>query len=156
RLIIDSHDTQAFAPIAQFTVGSFRDFLLSDAATTETLKKLSRGITAEIAAAVSKVMRNQDLILVAKKCEGTTALRDTGVRAGRGDERHACSPSILWMMQTALPPRSSTASFWAPAMPASGSIRSAMIRRPSAGSFVFSTTSSRGCRFRPRDACSLT
>ena len=77
RLIIDGHDAIALAPIASLTVGGFRDFLLSDAATTEVLKTLSRGITAEMAAAVSKLMRNQDLILVAKKCQVTTAFRNT-------------------------------------------------------------------------------
>jgi ethanolamine ammonia-lyase large subunit len=87
RLIIDGHDGQAFAPIAQFTVGAFRDFLLSDAATTETLKQLARGITAEMAAAVSKLMRNQDLILVAKKCEVTTAFRNTIGLRGRMSAR---------------------------------------------------------------------
>jgi len=77
RLIIDGHDRQAFAPIAHLTVGGFRDFLLSDAATSEVLKALGRGITAEMAAAVSKLMRNQDLILVAKKCLVKTAFRNT-------------------------------------------------------------------------------
>jgi len=77
RLILDSHDRTAFAPVASLTVGAFRDFLLSDAATPATLKKLARGITAEMAAAVSKLMRNQDLILAAKKCEVTTAFRNT-------------------------------------------------------------------------------
>src|SRR5215469_12207166 len=50
RLIIDSHDAQAFAALASMTVGSFRDFLLSDATTAERLKKLSRGVTPEMAA----------------------------------------------------------------------------------------------------------
>jgi ethanolamine ammonia-lyase large subunit len=77
RLILDSHDAAAFVPIASLTVGAFRDFLLSDAATPESLKKLSRGITPEMAAAVSKLMRNQDLILAAKKCRVTTAFRNT-------------------------------------------------------------------------------
>jgi ethanolamine ammonia-lyase large subunit len=77
RLIVDSHDATAFAPIAALTVGGFRDFLLSDAATGATLAKLSRGITPEMAAAVSKLMRNQDLILAAKKCRITTAFRNT-------------------------------------------------------------------------------
>jgi ethanolamine ammonia-lyase large subunit len=77
RLIVDGHDAKAFAPIASLTVGSFRDFLLSDAASTDALKALAHGITAEMAAAVSKLMRNQDLILVAKKCQVTTAFRDT-------------------------------------------------------------------------------
>src|SRR5713226_5593568 len=63
RLIIDSHDASAFAAISSLTVGSFRDWLLSDAATPGGLKILARGLTAEVAAAVSKLMRNQDLIL---------------------------------------------------------------------------------------------
>ncbi len=87
RLIVDGHDAAAFAPIASLTVGSFRDFLLSDAATCEGLKKLSRGITAEMAAAVSKLMRNQDLILVAKKSEVITAFRNTIGLRGRMSAR---------------------------------------------------------------------
>src|SRR6202165_2879477 len=83
RLIVDTHDASAFAGISSLTVGSFRDWLLSDAASTEALKKLSRGITAEMAAAVSKLMRNQDLILVAKKCEVTSAFRNTIGLRGR-------------------------------------------------------------------------
>src|SRR6195256_460722 len=82
RLIIDTHDESAFAAISSLTVGSFRDWLLSDAATAEVLKKLARAITPEMAAAVSKLMRNQDLILVAKKCEVTTRFRNTiGLRS---------------------------------------------------------------------------
>jgi ethanolamine ammonia-lyase large subunit len=77
RLIIDSHDAQAFATISHLTVGDFRDWLLSDTADSHSLKKISRGITPEMAAAVSKLMRNQDLILVAKKCHVVTAFRDT-------------------------------------------------------------------------------
>jgi ethanolamine ammonia-lyase large subunit len=87
RLIIDGHDAQAFAPIASLTVGSFRDFLLSDEATRDTLRGLSRGITPEMAAAVSKLMRNQDLILGARKCEVITAFRDTIGMRGRMSTR---------------------------------------------------------------------
>src|SRR5476649_2458731 len=83
RLIIDTHDAAAFAAISSLTVGSFRDWLLSDAATTSTLQKLAPGITPEMAAAVSKLMRNQDLILVAKKCQVTTAFRNTIGLRGR-------------------------------------------------------------------------
>jgi ethanolamine ammonia-lyase large subunit len=83
RLIIDSHDTLAFAPVSSLTVGAFRDWLLSDAATTAGLQKLARGITPEMAAAVSKLMRNQDLILVAKKCRVTSAFRNTIGLSGR-------------------------------------------------------------------------
>jgi len=77
RLIIDSHDAAAFAPIAHMTVGDFRNWLLSDAADSATLSFISPGITPEMAAAVSKIMRNQDLILVANKCRVVTAFRNT-------------------------------------------------------------------------------
>ncbi len=77
RLIVDTHDKQAFAEISHLTVGDFRDWLLSDMADTATLKRVAPGITPEMAAAVSKLMRNQDLILVAKKCHITTSFRNT-------------------------------------------------------------------------------
>ena len=83
RLIVDSHDDQAFTPVSSLTVGAFRDWLLSDAASGESLRKLSRGVTPEMAAAVSKLMRNQDLIQVAKKCEVTTRFRNTIGLRGR-------------------------------------------------------------------------
>ncbi|MFL6836961.1 MAG: ethanolamine ammonia-lyase subunit EutB [Bradyrhizobium sp.] len=83
RLIVDSHDASAFAAISSLTVGGFRDWLLSDAATTEALKSLSPGITPEMAAGVSKLMRNQDLILVASKCQVTTRFRNTIGLRGR-------------------------------------------------------------------------
>jgi ethanolamine ammonia-lyase large subunit len=87
RLILDTHDATGFAAISSLTVGGFRDWLLSDAATTDELRKLSRGITPEMAAAVSKLMRNQDLILVAKKCEVTTRFRNTIGLRGRMSTR---------------------------------------------------------------------
>ncbi|MBX9646244.1 MAG: ethanolamine ammonia-lyase subunit EutB [Xanthobacteraceae bacterium] len=87
RLIMDSHDAASFAPISSLTVGGFRDWLLSDAATSETLQKVARGITPEMAAAVSKLMRNQDLILVAKKCAVTTRFRNTIGLHGRMSTR---------------------------------------------------------------------
>ncbi|MFM9879725.1 MAG: ethanolamine ammonia-lyase subunit EutB [Burkholderiaceae bacterium] len=77
RLIIDSHDANAFAPVAHHTVGSFRDWLLSEAATPPTLQALAPGLTPEMVAAVSKLMRNQDLILVATKCSVVTRFRNT-------------------------------------------------------------------------------
>jgi len=83
RLIADTHDRSAFAVISSLTVGSFRDWLLSGEATSAVLKKLSRGITPEMAAAVSKLMRNQDLILAAKKCEVVSAFRNTIGLRGR-------------------------------------------------------------------------
>ncbi|HET7887313.1 MAG TPA: ethanolamine ammonia-lyase subunit EutB [Bradyrhizobium sp.] len=83
RLIIDSHDAAGFATISSFTVGSFRDWLLSADASPDALKRAARAITPEMAAAVSKLMRNQDLILAAKKCEVVTAFRDTIGLRGR-------------------------------------------------------------------------
>lgn len=77
RLIIDTHDTAAFTPISHFTVGDFRDWLLGDTADTATLQRLSPGLTPEMVAAVSKLMRNQDLISVAHKCEVVTRFRNT-------------------------------------------------------------------------------
>ncbi|MBS1156106.1 MAG: ethanolamine ammonia-lyase [Proteobacteria bacterium] len=83
RLILDEHNAQAFLPIAHLTVGDFRNWLLSDAATSEVLAAASPGITPEMAAAVSKIMRNQDLILVARKCRVVTRFRNTIGLPGR-------------------------------------------------------------------------
>jgi ethanolamine ammonia-lyase large subunit len=83
RLIIDHHDAAAFAPLSHMTVGGFRDWLLSDAATTEVLARIAPGITPEMAAAVCKIMRNQDLILAARKVEVVTRFRDTLGLKGR-------------------------------------------------------------------------
>lgn len=77
RLIIDTHDKAAFGAVSSLTVGAFRDWLLSDTATPVVLQRLARGLTPEMVAAVSKLMRNQDLILVARKCEVITRFRDT-------------------------------------------------------------------------------
>jgi ethanolamine ammonia-lyase large subunit len=77
RLIMDTHDALAFAPVSHFTVGEFRDWLLGDSATTVALQQLAPGITPEMVAAVSKLMRNQDLISVAQKCEVVTRFRNT-------------------------------------------------------------------------------
>ncbi|WP_426075842.1 ethanolamine ammonia-lyase subunit EutB [Janthinobacterium sp. PSPC3-1] len=77
RLIIDSHDRAAFAPVSHLCVGDFRDWLLGDVADSAALAALARGITPEMAAAVSKLMRLQDLVLVARKCRVVTAFRNT-------------------------------------------------------------------------------
>jgi ethanolamine ammonia-lyase large subunit len=77
RLIIDEHDKEAFVLISHLTVGEFRDWLLSDEVDTGILQQIAAGITPEMAAAVSKLMRNQDLIAVAKKCEVITRFRNT-------------------------------------------------------------------------------
>jgi ethanolamine ammonia-lyase large subunit len=83
RLIIDSHDAAAFAPIRHLTVGGFRDWLLAHQATAERLTALAPAITPEMAAAVTKLMRNQDLIAVASRCRVTTAFRNTQGLPGR-------------------------------------------------------------------------
>ncbi|WEK34332.1 MAG: ethanolamine ammonia-lyase subunit EutB [Candidatus Pseudobacter hemicellulosilyticus] len=77
RLIIDTHDAAAFAPVAHLTVGELRDWLLSEQADTATLTSLASGLTPEMAAAVSKLMRNQDLISVAAKIQVVTRFRNT-------------------------------------------------------------------------------
>ena len=77
RLIMDEHDAGAFTAVSHLTVGDFRNWLLSDHATPEVLRALRPGLTPEMVAAVSKLMRNQDLILVARKCEVATAFRNT-------------------------------------------------------------------------------
>ncbi len=82
RLILDTHDERAFGPIAGLTVGEFREYLLKHETTTRDLVHLAPAITPEMAAAVSKLMRNQDLILAARKCRVVTAFRNTIGRAG--------------------------------------------------------------------------
>ena len=83
RLIHDTHDTEAFAQVKSQTVGAFRDWLLSDEATTQALSALAPGITPEMAAAVSKLMRNQDLIAVARKISVVTRFNNTIGLPGR-------------------------------------------------------------------------
>jgi ethanolamine ammonia-lyase large subunit len=83
RLIIDAHDRTAFAPVAHLTVGGFRDWILSDAVTTSVLSTLAPGVTPEMAAAVSKISRAQDLMAMAAKCSVVTAFRNTVGLPGR-------------------------------------------------------------------------
>jgi ethanolamine ammonia-lyase large subunit len=81
RLILDSHDKAAFAAVSGLTVGEFREWLLSSAA--ESVTALAHGLVPEMAAAVSKLMRNQDLVSVARKCRVTTRFRNTIGLPGR-------------------------------------------------------------------------
>jgi ethanolamine ammonia-lyase large subunit len=83
RLIIDTHDKTAFRAVAHLTVGGFRDWLLSDQATADALSRLAPGLTPEMAAAVSKIMRVQDLVMVARKCRVVTKFRNTLGLEGR-------------------------------------------------------------------------
>lgn len=87
RLIMDSHDQVAFAPIASLTVGGFRDWLLSDLATETSLAALAPGLTPEMVAAVSKLCRQQDLIAIAAKIQVVTRFRNTIGLRGRFSAR---------------------------------------------------------------------
>jgi len=77
RLILAQHDPHAFAPVAHLTVGEFRNWLLSDRIDAAAVSAIAWGITPEMAAAVSKLMRNQDLVLAARKCGVITSFRTT-------------------------------------------------------------------------------
>lgn len=87
RLIVDSHDRAAFSTVSHLTVGGFRDWLLGDDATEASLKALAPGLTPEMAAAVSKIMRVQDLVLVSQKIRVVTRFRNTVGLRGRMSTR---------------------------------------------------------------------
>jgi ethanolamine ammonia-lyase large subunit len=83
RLIFDTHDASAFAPVAHLTVGEFRNLLLSDEVTSELLQSLAAGLIPEMAAAVCKLMRVQDLIVVSRRIRVVTGFRTTVGLQGR-------------------------------------------------------------------------
>ncbi|HTJ97730.1 MAG TPA: ethanolamine ammonia-lyase subunit EutB, partial [Rhodocyclaceae bacterium] len=83
RLIIDGHERSDFAPVSHLTVGEFRNWLLADSTDALTLGQIAPGLMPEMVAAVSKLMRNQDLILVASKCSVVTRFRTTIGLPGR-------------------------------------------------------------------------
>jgi ethanolamine ammonia-lyase large subunit len=83
RLILDRHDAAAFQPLSSFTVGELRNWLLADATDSRLLTAVAAGVTPEMAAAVSKLMRNQDLVLAAQKCRVVTRFRNTIGLPGR-------------------------------------------------------------------------
>ena len=87
RLILDAHDRDAFAPIAHLTVGGLRDWLLSYQCDEAALERLAPGLTAEMVAAVSKIMRLQDLVLVSRRCRVVTRFRTTLGLEGRFSTR---------------------------------------------------------------------
>ena len=87
RLLVDRRDAAAFAPVASLTIGGFRDWLLSEAADGPALAALAPGLLPEMAAAVSKLMRLQDLVLVASKIEVVTRFRGTIGLKGRFSTR---------------------------------------------------------------------
>ena len=83
RLIMDSHDQSTFQLISHLTVGDFRNWLLADETDGALIASVSKGLTPEMVSAVSKIMRNQDLILVAKKCQIISKFRNTIGLQGR-------------------------------------------------------------------------
>jgi ethanolamine ammonia-lyase large subunit len=83
RLILDRHDRAAFVPVSNLTVGQFREWLLEYETTTDALAALAPGLTPEMVAAVSKLCRNQDLILIASKCRVVSRFRNTLGLSGR-------------------------------------------------------------------------
>jgi len=83
RLAVDGHDRAAFAPVAHLTVGELRDWLLSERTGEAELAALAPGLLPEMAAAVSKLMRNQDLVLAARKRRVVTRFRNTLGLPGR-------------------------------------------------------------------------
>ncbi len=83
RLIAETHDVEAFAPVAALTVGELRDYLLDLSHDEPSFARLAPGLTPEMAAAVSKLMRNQDLVSVAKRCRVVTRFRTTLGLRGR-------------------------------------------------------------------------
>jgi ethanolamine ammonia-lyase large subunit len=83
RLMIDRHDVEAFVPIAHLTVGGLREWLLDNETDGAAIARIALGLTSEMVAAVSKLMRNQDLIAVARKVRVQTAFRNTLGLEGR-------------------------------------------------------------------------
>ena len=83
RLVVDGHDAAALAPVAHMCVGDLRDWLLSDLADAAALSALAPGLTPEMAAAVAKICRLQDLVAIAFKCRVTTRFRNTVGLPGR-------------------------------------------------------------------------
>ena len=94
RLICDTHDAAAFAPIAHLTVGGLRDWLLSDAATPDALAALAPGLIPEMVAAVSKLCRLQDLVLIAARCRVVHAARRSLANGLRHGSPHRCRPAL--------------------------------------------------------------
>jgi ethanolamine ammonia-lyase large subunit len=85
RLILDTHDQTSFGPLRAMTVSDFREYLLDERVGEEQLRGLSRTVTPEVAAAVTKLMSNKDLILVAAKIRNVTRCRNTmGLRGALG------------------------------------------------------------------------
>jgi ethanolamine ammonia-lyase large subunit len=106
RLIIDTHDTAAFTPLASKTVGEMREWLLHESMSGDEIARAAPGITTEMAAAISKLMRNQDLVAAARKIRVVTRFRKTLGLVRRSSVR--LQPTTRATIRRALPPRSST------------------------------------------------
>lgn len=77
RLIVESHDREAFAAIADFSVGQFREWLLDDSTDGEAIAAVRAGITPEVAASTARLMGNLDLMVAASKVRVVTRCRNT-------------------------------------------------------------------------------
>ena len=88
RLIIDSHIAEAFSPISHLTVGELREWLLDDSVQDAALAAVTPGLTPEMVAAVSKIMRVQDLVTVAAKRRVVTRFRG----GQPGESPNSCAP----------------------------------------------------------------
>ena len=108
RLVLDRHDAGAFAPVAHLTVGDFRDWLLAYETDAAALAQLAPGLTPEMVAAASKLMRIQDMVIAARKCRGRHTLPQHA-RPAPGGWRPGSSPTTRPTTRRASPPASSTA-----------------------------------------------
>ncbi|MDR1038915.1 MAG: ethanolamine ammonia-lyase subunit EutB [Deltaproteobacteria bacterium] len=87
RLIVDTHDRRAFSELSGLTVGDYRDLVLSDSADEEFFRRTAPGVTPEMAAACSKLMRASDLVAASAKVRVVTRFRDTLGLQGRLSSR---------------------------------------------------------------------
>ena len=129
RLIFDTHDERAFAEISHLTVGAFRDWLLDGCTDGATLARIAPGVMPEQSAAVSKLMRQQDLVKVSSKINVVTRFRTTVGLPGR--LATGSSQTIPRTMRAALRPASSMDSCWAAVTRLSALIPLPTIRKPS-------------------------
>lgn len=67
RIIQDAVHTPVYEGIRNWSVGEFREFLLDGRTSSAAIERVRKGLTSEMAAAVSKIMSNADLIFAAKK-----------------------------------------------------------------------------------------
>ncbi len=92
RVIQDAVNETIYNEIKGWTVGEFREWILADTTTTTMIRRVSNGLTAEMVAAVTKLMSNMDLMYGASKirftahCNNTIGLK--GTLASRNQPNH--------------------------------------------------------------------